>query len=95
MTPSHHKGTQAGAAHNTAPAVVVQHRLSFFAVLHRNPQLTGEPEHAVCADNEAIALFFVEADAKAYARWRNIKARHEQARKPQLICSSLITPTIT
>ena len=84
MNPSHHKSTEPGAAHNAAPAVLVQHRLRHYEVLHREPQLTGDPEHAVCTGNDAVALFFDPDDAKAYARWRNIQSRHERTRaQPQ------------
>ena len=84
MNPSHHNSTEPGAVHNTAPAVLVQHRLHHFAIVHREPQLTGDPEHAVCADNDAIALFWDPDEAKAFCRWRNIQARHERTRaQPQ------------
>lgn len=78
MNPSHHKSTEPGAARNAAPAVVVQHRLSTFTILHRNPQVPGDPEFAVSADNDCEALFWDEALAKAYAQWRKIHSRHER-----------------
>jgi hypothetical protein len=78
MNPTHHKSTEPGAARNAAPAVVVQHRLHTFTIVHRAPQLTGEPEHCVCADNDAIALFWDPDEAKAFCRWRKTHSRHER-----------------
>jgi hypothetical protein len=35
------------------------------------PQYPAGPEHVVCAGSDAVAHFFGEKDAHAYAAWRN------------------------
>ena len=60
-----------GQPHNRTPDIIARPKDSRFAVLQRAPQLTGDPEYAVCQGNNSVALFFRLEDAQDYARWRN------------------------
>ena len=45
-----------------------------FIVVRRVPPLPGEPEWVVAEDGhkaDAVAVFFSQLDAKAYAEWRD------------------------
>lgn len=71
MNPSHHRSEEPGAEHHSPPVCHAQSQSTKFAVLRRVPQLLYDPEHAVCAGSEAVALFWNEEAANKYARWRN------------------------
>ena len=67
----HQRRTDPDAPHQRASHVIAHAQSREFTVLRRAPQLTGDPEHVVCAGSDAVAHFFQEADALAYANWRN------------------------
>ena len=73
MTAYHHLSDSPGAHHNTPAKCLAHAESTDFKVLHRAPQLDGDPEFAVCAGNNCVALFFNEDDAKLYARWRKLR----------------------
>ena len=72
-TPSHHRSDVPGTHHNTPSKCLAHAESTDFAVLRRAPQLAGDPEFAVCAGNNCVALFFNEDDARLYARWRKLR----------------------
>lgn len=76
-TPSHHRSDAPGAHHNTPAKCLAHAESTDFAVLRRAPQLTGDPEFAVCAGNNCVALFFTEAEAKLYCRWRQLRCSNK------------------
>jgi len=73
---SHKRG--AGGRQNIRPSVVARSAAGPYRVLHRTPQLPGDPEHAVCrgeSSGECVALFFGEQDAAEYCTWQEGSAK--------------------
>jgi hypothetical protein len=81
MSESHRRSSEPGAVHNTPAKCIARHESTDFKVLHREPQLRGDPEFAVCAGNNSMALFFNESDAKTYAAWKN---KNHPQRDPEM-----------
>ena len=53
-----------------------------FIVVRRVPPLAGEPEWVVVDDGhkaDAVAVFFSQMDAKAYAQWREKSVAGEKS----------------
>lgn len=76
MTNSHKRGK--GGRLNRAPVVIAHAQAGRYQVLHRVPQVQGDPEHAVCRGEQSgliIALFYQAEDAAWYCRWRNEKGQ--------------------
>ena len=74
MSVSHHRHSEPGAARNRTPDVVARRVAETYSVLHREPQILGDPEHAVCRGidrGEIVALFFSDEDAQSYCLWKN------------------------
>lgn len=72
MTRSHKRG--AGGRLNARPSVVGNSPSGSYRILHRTPQMPGDPEHAVCRGEQAgdcVALFFGPTDASDYCKWKN------------------------
>lgn len=82
MNPSHDRHTEPGFPHPRKPAVVAKAQGKEFSVLRMAPQYPAGPERVVCAGNDAVAQFFCEADALAYAQWRNDNARRSPQSQP-------------
>ena len=73
MNQSHERS--AGSRQNSAPDVIAHPATpARYHVLRRAPQLTGDPEHAVCRGEqrgEVVALFFSVEAAAEYCGWKN------------------------
>lgn len=68
-----HKKVGGRRIHRT-PSVVSRSPMDQYYVLHRHPQLTGDPEHAVCTGEvkgECIALFHCIEHATEFCAWKN------------------------
>ena len=71
MNPSHKRNPNPVALHHRKPYVTGHAESKEFNVLRLAPHYLYAPEYVACAGNNAVAHFFVEADAKEYVLWKN------------------------